>query len=311
MALGYLYPSSVEEAIECLKAHEGKARLIAGGTDLLPDIRKGDVAPDYLIDVTRIPELGTIEVGDDWVTVGAAVSFGAIRAHPFLKERVHGLVEAAASVGAGAIQNAATWVGNIVQAMPAADGAIAAVALDAEARITDRDGERWKAVESLFEGPGVSAVDPTREMVAAIRFPCPGSNMGTGWRRVGRRAALVLPILNCAVTVSIEENSFPIPDGGQHDERIARATVALGPVAPRPKRMRQAEGFLRGRVPTAETLVEAGHIAAGEARPRTSVMRASAEYRLEIVPVLVTEALHAALDRARMGRGPVDRSRRR
>ena len=302
MALGYLYPSSVEEALDCLEAHAGKARLIAGGTDLLPDIRKGDVAPDYLVDVTRIPELGTIEIGDQGVVVGAAVSFGAMRAHPFLKEQVHALVEAAASVGAGAIQNAATWAGNIVQAMPAADGAIVGIALDAEAQIVDRDGARWEAVESLFEGPGVSAIDPTREMVAAIRFRRPEPGTGTAWRRVGRRAALVLPILNCAVTVTLEKGAPAPADGGRREEQVARATVALGPVAPRPKRMRQAESFLRGRVPTAESLREAGHLAAGEARPRTSVMRASEGYRREIVPVLVEDALRAALDRAR-GRG--------
>lgn len=299
MATDYLYPSSIEEALDGLEAYDGRARVIAGGTDVLPDVQKGKIAPECLVDMTRIPDLGRIEVTEDLVTVGAAVTFAAIRDHPFLNERVRALVEAAGSVGAGAIQNAATWVGNIVQAMPAADGAIVAIALDAEAHIVDRDGARWQPVESLFVGPGVSAVDPTRQIVTAVRFPRPGQRTGTAWQRVGRRAALVLPILNCAVRVSLEPGASPDPDQSQVEERIAQATIALGPVAPRPRRMRRAESFMSGRAPTAETIEKAARLAAGEASPRTSVMRASRDYRLRIIPVLVTEALTAALDRAR------------
>jgi carbon-monoxide dehydrogenase medium subunit len=298
MTVDYLYPESVEEALECLKAHDGRARVIAGGTDVLPDLRKGKIAPACLVDVTRIPDLARIEVTDDTVTVGAAVTFAAIREHPFLNERIHALVEAARSVGAAAIQNAATWVGNIVQGMPAADGAIVAVALDAEAHIVDQHGVRWQPVESLFEGPGVSAVDPTRQIVTAIRFPRPDSQTGTAWQRIGRRSALVLPILNCAVQVCLAPESSPDPGQGQTRARITQATVALGPVAPQPRRMRQAESFLSGRVPTVSVVAKAADLAAGEARPRTSVMRASRDYRLKIIPILVTDALNAAIDRA-------------
>jgi CO/xanthine dehydrogenase FAD-binding subunit len=298
MATGYVYPTSLEEALECLEAHGGRARVIAGGTDVPPDVQKGRIAPECLVDVTRIPDLGRIEVTEDVVTVGAAVTFAAIREHPFLNERVHALVEAAGSVGTGAIQNAATWVGNIVQGMPAADGAIVALALDAEARIVDGERAQWHPVESLFAGPGVSVVDPTRQIVTAIRFPRPGPRTGTAWRRVGRRAALVLPILNCAVRVRLAPDSSAGSGGGQARGRIERATIALGPVAPRPRRMRQAESFLSGRAPAAEVMAKAGRLVASEARPRTSVMRASRDYRLRIIPVLVMEALSAALDRA-------------
>lgn len=299
MATDYLYPKSVGEALECLEAHDGRARVIAGGTDVLPDLRKGKIAPDCLVDLTRIPDLSRIEVAERTVTVGAGVTFAAIQEHSYLNERVHALVEAARSVGAAAIQNAATWVGNIVQGMPAADGAIIAIALDAEARIVDRDGARWQPVESLFEGPGVSAVDPTRQIVTAIRFSRPHLHTGTAWQRVGRRSALVLPILNCAVQVWLAHDACSDADQGQTTERIARASIALGPVAPRPRRMRQAESFLDGRAPTAETVARAADLVAGEAQPRTSVMRASRDYRLKIIPVLVTEALNTALDRAR------------
>ncbi|MGD8244942.1 MAG: FAD binding domain-containing protein [Anaerolineae bacterium] len=286
----YVHPASVEEAILCLAAHDGAARVIAGGTDVLPDLRKGRITPSCLVDVTRIPSLNTIEVSDDFVRIGAAVTFAAIREHPFLRQHVHALVDAAASVGAGAIQNTATWVGNIVQAMPAADGSIVAIALDAEARIAGRDGAHWRPVEALFEAPRASVVDPTRQLITHVRFPHPGANTGTAWRRVGRRSALVLPILNCAVRLRIDA------DGS--DVRLAEASIALGPVAPRPFRAREAEALIRGRVLAEDTLIRAARIAQREACPRSSVMRASREYRLAIIPTLVGEALVQAARRA-------------
>jgi len=303
MASDYLYPLSVDEALDCLHAHQGRARLIAGGTDVLPDIRDEKIAPDCLVDVTRIPGLDRIERADGFVTVGAAVTFAQIREDPFLNDHVHALVEAAGAVGALPIQNVATWVGNIVQAMPAADGAIVAIALDAEARVVDTHGATWRPVQSLFEGPGVSTVDPTREIITAIRFPFPdspadGVKPGTAWRRVGRRAALVLPILNCAVKVSLEHEGPPGSHPAHGCPPVAQATIALGPVGPRPQRMPDAESFLKGRVPTEETIDQAARLAMRAARPRTSVMRASREYRVEIIPVLVAEALTAALRRA-------------
>lgn len=285
--------------MECLARHAGEARVIAGGTDVLPDLRKGKIAPRCLVDVTRIPALQQIEVGGGMVTVGAAVTFAAIREHPFLRRHVHALVEAAGSVGAGAIQNAATWAGNIVQAMPAADGAIVALALDADAQIIGRDGPRWEPVEALFAGPGVPAVDPTREILTRLRFPCPGEGTGTGWRRVGRRSALVLPILNCATRLEISHEG--------DDPQVRRAAIALGPVAPRPYRARKAEAYLAGRLLTPDTLERATRIACDESNPRSSVMRASREYRLEIIPALVSDALTIAASRAHAGSEHVGR----
>lgn len=290
----YLYPASVEEAVGCLESRPGAARVIAGGTDLLPDLRKGRVDPCCLVDITRIPALQEIAVEPTWVKVGSAVTFAAIREHPFLRRNVHALVEAAGSVGAAAIQNAATWVGNVVQAMPAADGAIVAVALGAEAEIVSADGARWERVEALFEGPGCSAVDPQRELVTRLRFPRPRAGTGTAWRRVGRRRALVLPILNCAVRVRL----VPADDAVEPD-KFGDATIALGPVGPVPTRAKEAAAFLRGLDPRREVLDYAGELARAESNPRSSVMRASRAYRRDIVPTLVSDALAEAVGRAR------------
>lgn len=329
----YLIPDTIEEALHLLNIHAGRARIIAGGTDLLPDLRKGKFAPACLVDITRIPELTRIEIKDGaehpsgysqnysesgraetsasdknalavssqqsavgmspikcsgHVTVGAAVTFAMLREHPYLQQHFHALVEAAASVGAGPIQSAATWGGNLVQAMPAADGAISAIALDAEVCVVDSAGKRWLPVLDTFLGPGRSAIDPTRQLVAAVRFPIPATPWGTAWRRAGRRPSLILPTLNCAVKLVLNESR----------ERITQAAIALGPVAACPHRATEAEAFLIGRAPSPEVFTEAARLAQLSANPRTSIHRASRGYRLAILPVLVMEALGAAAERA-------------
>jgi CO/xanthine dehydrogenase FAD-binding subunit len=290
----YVIADTIAEALRLLTEHHGGARIIAGGTDMLPDIRKGKQTPACLVDVTRIPDLTQIKIesGDverRYVMVGAAVTFAMLREHPYLQQHVHALVEAAASVGAAPIQSAATWGGNLVQAMPAADGAIVAIALDAEMRVADRDSARWVPVLETFAGPGRSRIDPTRQLITAIRFPIPPTSWGTAWRRAGRRPSLILPTLNCAVMLVLD------PDGS----RIAHAAIGMGPVASGPHRATEAESFLFGRAPDAASFAEAAQLAARGANPRTSIHRASREYRLAILPALVEDALESAARRAR------------
>ena len=197
----YCRPETIGEALDLLNSHPARARIIAGGTDLLVDLRKGKAQVQILVDITRIPELGQVRIEGEYVEVGAAVTFAAIQDHAYFKRSIPMLAEAAGSVGAPGIRSAATWVGNLVQAMPAADGAIVALALEAEARLVEAGGAKWIPVTSLFAGPGQSAIDPCRQMISHLRFKIPGTAWGTAWQRVGRRAALTLPTINCAVKV--------------------------------------------------------------------------------------------------------------
>jgi CO/xanthine dehydrogenase FAD-binding subunit len=288
----YLIPQSVEEAVRILDANGGRARVIAGGTDVLPDIRKGKLSPACLVDVTRISALTKIEKGCGdggmrYVEVGAAVTFAMLREDRYLQQHVHALVAAAASVGAEPIQSVATWGGNLVQAMPAADGAIVAIALDTELHVVDRSSARWIPAMETFAGPGLSHIDPTRQLITAIRFPIPTAPWGTAWRRAGRRESLILPTLNCAVKLVLDE-------GGS---RIAHAAIGLGPVASCPPRAAEAESCLIGRAPAARTFAEAAELTRRGADPRSSIHRASREYRLAILPALVEEALGEAASR--------------
>jgi carbon-monoxide dehydrogenase medium subunit len=286
----YEIPTSVEEALGILAQYDGQARLIAGGTDLIIELQEGkcdDVG--CLVDVTRIPGLDRIDREGDWIVLGAGVTFRQIKESCLLHERARALAEAAASVGALQIQTVATLAGNVASALPAADGSVALVALDAEVEVASLSGKGWKPIGDLFLGPGKSAVDPTRQMITAIRFPVLQAGQGSAWERIGRRRTLVLPILNCAASIAV--------DGG--GDRIEWARIGLGPVAPVPFRAHQTEAFLAGQPAAEETFIQAGEIAAGEAHPRSSLLRASKEYRTEVLKVLVRKALERATAQAR------------
>jgi carbon-monoxide dehydrogenase medium subunit len=284
----YEMPTSVEQALEMLARHSGQARLIAGGTDLILELQEGKHHAECLVDVTRVPDLDRIEQQGDWFVIGANVTFRQIKDSPLLQDQARVLSEAAATVGALQIQSVATLVGNVVNAMPAADGSVALLALDAEAELTDLQGKAWRPLGELFLAPGQSAVDPTRQMITAIRFPVPKGRHGSAWERIGRRRALVLPILNCAVSLALHD-----------DDRLAWVRIGLGPVAPVPFRARETEAFLVGRPATEKTFARASETVIREAQPRSSLLRASREYRIEVIQVLVRQGLARAVEQAR------------
>jgi CO/xanthine dehydrogenase FAD-binding subunit len=281
----YFTPTTLDEAINLLASHQ-QSRVIAGGTDLLIDLQKGKKRVQVLVDVTHIPDLNQIRIENGFVEVGAAVTFEAIKNHDYFKRYIPMLAEAAGSVGALGIQTTATWVGNLVQAMPAADGAIVALSLEAEAKIVEQGKRNWIPVTSLFVGAGKSVIDSSRQIVTHLRFMIPSRAWGTAWQRIGRRAALTLPTINCAVKVEM--------DG----EKIRRAVIALGPVSSTPFRAKHTESFLADKFPTRENLDAAGKIAQGESDPRGNPLRAPREYRLAIIPVVVRRALSIAVERA-------------
>jgi CO/xanthine dehydrogenase FAD-binding subunit len=284
----YEMPTSVAEALDTLARYEGQAQVIAGGTDLIIELQEGKHSVVCLVDVTRIPGLDRIQQQDNWILLGPNVTFRQIKDSPLLKQQARVLSEAAATVGALQIQTVATLAGNLVSALPAADGSVALVALDAEAEIADKGGRTWHPVTQLCLGPGKSAVDPTQQMITAIRFPVPEGRHGSAWERIGRRRALVLPILNCAISIGLS-------DDGQ---RFAWSRVGLGPVAPTPFRAKETEAYLTGSPVTEESIARAAEIAAGEAQPRTSLLRASKEYRGEVLKVLVRQGLSRAVEQA-------------
>ncbi|MGC8958646.1 MAG: FAD binding domain-containing protein [Chloroflexia bacterium] len=279
----YLFPESVEEALEMLSAHAGRARLIAGGTDLVLQAQRGQCPAEVMVDITRIPGLDFLEEREGWIWIGPQVTHGQIAASPLIREKAGLLARACGCVGGPQIRHVGTLVGNVVNAMPAADGAVALFALDAEVEVADLAGRRFFPIAELYAGVGRSRVDPAAQMVTAIRFPALPAGSGWAYKRLAQRKALILPMLNVAVVVEVEAGRF------------RRARIALGPVAPTPLRARAAEEALQGAPVSEEAVAEAARLAQEAASPRDSVIRGSAEYRKAMVGVLVRRALWEAV----------------
>lgn len=283
----HLFPHSIEEALEMLAAENGKARLISGCTDLVVAIRQGKNDFDVLVDTSRIPDLDRIEEGRDAVRMGTRVTMAKVERNDIIREQGLALAEGCGWVGGPQIRNRATVVGNIVSAQPAADAAIPLFALDAKLEVVGGDGERLIAISAAYGEGGGSTIDPTREMVTAIHFPKNVQGAASAFKRMMRRKALTLPVLNCAVWVRLKSEHF------------SEVRIACGPVAIQPLRVRAAEESLIQKPVSKETILLASEIAAGEASPRDSVFRGSAAYRKAMVKVLVQETLELALSRVK------------
>lgn len=282
----YVLAHSVSDALTALKAHNGQARIIAGGTDLVLDIADGKIETNYLIDITRVPELAVLESSNGIITVGAAVTHNQAAKSPLLRHKALVLAQAAQSVGSLQIRNVGTLAGNIVRAQPGADTAVALVALDAKAEITSVDGTQLIPVNQLYAGVGQSTVDSTLQLVTSIKFPELQSNQGSAFERLAKRRSLSLPMLNVAAVVSIIDNKFEWV-------RIAMAPVGIGPI-----RATRTEDALKGMPITTDYIVKAAQLTIEQANPRSSALRGSRGYRLQVLPILVRRAIEAAVNNA-------------
>jgi carbon-monoxide dehydrogenase medium subunit len=193
------------------------------------------------------------------------------------------LSQAAAEVGSPEIRNVATLGGNVVNAQPAADTALALLALDAEAEIVGAEGARWVTVSDLFKGVGVSSVDSSADLLRSFRLRVPAGRVGSAYRRLGKCKSIALPVLCAATVVKLA------------DEHFSAAALSLGPVAPRPFRPANAEASLVGRPVSAETIARAVQLAQEEAKPRDSLLRCAKDYREAMVSVLVQSTLEQAV----------------
>jgi len=289
----YHTPSTLDEALALLASYEGRARIVAGGTDLLLDIRHGHLPPqEALIDVTCIDGLNTLRAEGEALLIGAGVTHSQIVASDLLASRATCLVESCGVVGGPQVRNVGTLGGNVAHALPAGDGTTSLVALDAEAEVVLKGERRWLPIGELFLGPGVSLLDPTRDILVQFRVPLFGPREATAFKRIMRPQGVALPILGCAVWLRLDETG----------ERCADARVCIGPVAKVPERATAVEEALRG-APVDDAAIERAVGAAHQSlSPRTSKYRATAEYRQEMIDVLLRRVLPLAAERARTGR---------
>lgn len=273
----YVRPSSLAEAVALL-SRDG-SRPIAGGSDLIPQMREGRRRVGAVIDLKHVPALTSIEVKADggW-RVGAAATIGAMRKHAAFVAAHGALVESAGLIGSLQVQNRASLGGNLCNAAPSADGVPLLIALDAVAEIHGPSGERRIPASAIPIGPGRTSLGPG-EVVAALHLPSRAARSADRYFRFTPRREMDIAVAGSGVRIDLGD-----------DGRITAAAIVLASVGPTPIRAETAGKSLIGTRPTAAGFAEAGALAAGEAQP-ISDTRGSADYRRDLVAVLTRRAL--------------------
>jgi len=283
----YVRPSSVAEAVQALVSASGPAMPIAGGTDLLLDLKQGRHAPVHtLIDLTFVKEMKALELRGNELFIGAAVAVNRVATDPLVGTHAQALVEAANLIAGPQVRNSATIGGNVAHALPAADGTIALTALDAQAEVTSPAGTRRMPFTALFAGPGKSSLDKREEIIVGFYLPQTKKGQASCFKRIMRPQGVALPILNCSVWLEREKDIFK------------DVHIAVGPGGSTPFRATEAEAFLRGKPLTVENFSGALEALLAQAKFRTSARRASADYRRHIVGGLFKDVLETAWRRA-------------
>jgi carbon-monoxide dehydrogenase medium subunit len=283
----YIRPTSVSEAVSALVSAPGPALAIGGGTDIMLDLSQGRHPPVHtIVDLTEIPEMKCLEIRDNRLFIGAGVPISRIAQDPLVATHARALTEACDLIGGPQVRNVATLGGNVAHALPAADGTIALMCLDAEAQIAGLGGNRRVPMPDLFLGPGKSALQ-TDEIIVGFYVNQVEPNQASAFKRIMRPQGVALPIIN---------NSVWLERDGDTIEQIR---IAVGPGGAVPFRARKAESFLVGKSLGEETFKPALEALVGEVKFRTSKMRASSEYRYHLVGTLLKDTFVTAWERAK------------
>jgi carbon-monoxide dehydrogenase medium subunit len=282
----YFEPATLDEAVALMQRFGGDASLLAGGTDLLVEIREHIRWPRQVVNIKKIPGMAALAYDDrTGLRFGALVTAREIEISRVVLEKYPGLVQAARELGSIQVRHRATIVGNVCRASPSADTLPPLIADGASVTMYGPSGKRTVALEDFFTGPGKTVLG-TGELVTEIAVPPPPPRTGKHYIKHGRRKAMELATVGVGVTLTL--------DGGACRE----IRIALGAVAPTPIRARQAEDSLRGGTLDDAAIERAAQTAMGECRPISNV-RGSAEYRRDMVGVLTQRAIRQAMGQVR------------
>jgi CO/xanthine dehydrogenase FAD-binding subunit len=289
----YLRPGTIDEAISLMESHGEKARYIAGGTDILVKIKEKKVLPDFLISLRHIPDMAYVryEEAKGILRIGSMTTHRMLEKSPLIRQSYPILSDAVDNIGSVQIRNVATIGGNIVNAVPSADGAIPLITLRAGIRMRGPKGKREMDLVDFFIGPGQTLLEHG-EIVLEFVVPELSPRTGMAYYKHTRRAAMELPILGVAVLLSLEDDGIT----------CSEARIGLGVLAPTPMRALNAEEILKGRKIDDDLLEKAGKAAAWECKARDSV-RGEAWYRRAMVETLVKRLGKLCLERAKGGSG--------
>lgn len=282
----YCEPETIQEACSLLFGSEGKARLLAGGTDLLVKMKRGLEKPASLISFSKIGEFRDIQVaGADLINIGALTTISQLADSSIINEKVGILGRAARMMALPQVRNRATIGGNLCNASPAADMPPVLIALNCQVKTVCLTAERTIPLEKFFLGPGQTVLQQG-EILTGINVPVPSLHSGASYQRLSPRH-------NDLATASAAAVIVMHSDGRTCKE----ARIVLGAVAPTVIRCYQAEQVLRGKIIDEELNRKAAEAASEVCQP-VSDIRASAGYRKEIIRVLVKRAIDQAVDQA-------------
>ncbi|MFN8561542.1 MAG: xanthine dehydrogenase family protein subunit M [Anaerolineae bacterium] len=287
-AFDYVVAHSIREASEYLIHNGQRARVLAGGTDLIVQLRENRRALDLVVDIKQIPELNQLAyTPDDGLSIGAAVPCFRIWNDAAVIRLYPGLVDAVSLIGGIQIQGRATVGGNLANASPAADSIPALIVHEAICDIAGRDGIRQLPVEAFCTAPGQTALQPG-EFLVRLRVKPPVMGFGAHYLRFIPRNEMDIAVVGAGASVLLDAD----------DTTIRSARVALGAVAPTPLLVAEAGAYLAGRTISYEAIQQAAQIASDAARPISDV-RGTAAQRRHLAGVLTRRALQGAIDRAR------------
>jgi len=273
----YLSPTSVEEAISFYGQHSETSKFVAGGTDVIVKLKEGWMEPDFLISLKKIKEFSELHKNEATkeLSIGALVTHAVLEKSLMIKNEYPIIYDAVSNIGSLQVRNVGTIGGNLINAVPSADGAVPMIALDGVALLHGPEGERSVEVKDLFVKPYETVLKPG-EILKKITIPPQKANTGSAYIKFGRRAAMELPLIGIGVLLTLDTDL----------ETCTRARIVLGVAAPTPMRAFEAEKSLVGQKINEEILVKAGQIAADESQVRDSV-RGKAWHRKEMIRVQV------------------------
>jgi carbon-monoxide dehydrogenase medium subunit len=281
MRFEYLEPESIEEALAILSRYQGKSKIIAGGTDLMLQMRNKAIRPEYVVDITRIPGLDYITFDDQQgLRLGVLTTIRGLETSVELQRKYPVISQAASQLGSVAIRNVATVGGNLCNALPSAETSQALLALSAQVRIIGPGGERTAPLEGFFTGVGKTLLRPD-ELLLEILVPESPPHTSGIYIKHSPRGPIDLAIVNITVLMTMEQ-----------DHRVCRdAKIVLGAVSPTPLRAKKAENVLKGKRVDGALIDRAAQVASDEANPRRGSIRGSFEYKKEMVKVLTGRAI--------------------
>ncbi len=282
----YLSPTSVEEAISFYGQHSETSKFVAGGTDVIVKLKEEWMEPDFLISLKKIKELSELHKNEATkeLSIGALVTHATLEKSLMIQNEYPIIYDAVSNIGSLQVRNVGTMGGNLINAVPSADGAVPMIALDGVALLHGPEGERSVEVKDLFVKPYETILKPG-EILKKITIPPQEANTGSAYIKFGRRAAMELPLIGIGVLLTLDTDL----------ETCTKARIVLGVAAPTPMRAFEAEKSLVGQKINEEIFVKAGQIAADESQVRDSV-RGKAWHRKEMIRVHVRRMGMKCLD---------------